>query len=137
MRHAPQPAPSDRGILTEPKPFARFARAVAEACDPDGKLNERSDPDKVELHIGTRNPETGMTRFGGHLDDLGVELLNQSIQGLSKPRVEPGGSIDNSSAATRTGQARKEGLRLFLDHGDAPTHGGNAPTSQSRCGTTT
>ena len=74
-----------------------------------------------------------MTRFGGHLDDMGVELLNQSIQGLSKPRVEPDGKHDKRSAATRQGQARGgwegsiEVLRLFLDHGDAPTHGGERP----------
>jgi hypothetical protein len=68
-----------------------------------------------------------MTRFGGHLDDLGVELLNQSIQGLSTPRAEPDGSTDKRSAACRQGQALKEVLRLFLNHGDAPTHGGERP----------
>jgi hypothetical protein len=117
----------ENGIITEPKPFARFARAVAEACDPDGKLDERPDPDKVELHIGTRNASTGMTKFGGLLDDEGVELLNQSIQGLSKPRVEPDGTKDRRPAAVRQGQALKEVLRMFLDHGDAPTNGGERP----------
>ena len=127
LRQDAQEVLVEQGILTQPKPFARFARAVAEACDPDGTLDERSDPDKVELHIGTRNPDTGMTRFGGHLDDEGVELLNQSIQGLAKPRVEPDGGPDRRSAATRQGQALKEVLRMFLDHGDAPTHGGERP----------
>ncbi|MET0862857.1 MAG: DUF222 domain-containing protein, partial [Nakamurella sp.] len=104
-----------------------FARAVLDRLDPDGTLDERPDPDKVELHIGTRNPTTGMTKFGGQLDDEGVELLNQSIQGLSKPRIEPDGSNDKRSASVRQGQALKEVLRLFLDHGDAPTHGGERP----------
>jgi hypothetical protein len=117
----------EHGILTEPKPFARFARAVAEACDPDGKLDERPDPDKVELHIGTRNASTGLTQFGGHLDDEGVELLHQSIQGLTKPRVEPDGSKDKRPLPVRQGQALKEVLRMFLDHGDAPTNGGEHP----------
>ena len=117
----------EHGIVNEPKPFARFARAVAEACDPDGKLDERPDPDKVDLHIGTRNASTGLTRFGGHLDDEGVELLNQSIQGLTKPRVEPDGSKDKRPLPVRQGQALKEVLRMFLDHGDAPTNGGERP----------
>jgi hypothetical protein len=117
----------EHGILIEPKPFARFARAVAEACDPDGKLDERPDPDKVELHIGTRNAGTGLTRFGGYFDDEGVELLNQSIQGLTKPRVEPDGSKDKRPLPVRQGQALKEVLRMFLDHGDAPTNGGERP----------
>src|SRR6195952_94924 len=117
----------EQGILTEPKPFAKFARAIAEACDPDGKLNDTPDPDKVELHIGTRNASTGMTKFGGQLDDEGVELLNQSIQGLSIPRVEPDGTKDRRPAAVRQGQALKEVLRMFLDHGDAPTNGGERP----------
>jgi hypothetical protein len=117
----------DEAGRAEPKPFANYARSLAEYCDPDGKLDEPSDPDKVELHIGTRNPDTGMTKFQGHLDDEGVELLNQSIQGLSKPRIEPDGSKDKRSISVRQGQALKEVLRMFLDHGDAPTHGGERP----------
>jgi len=117
----------EHGILTEPKPFANFARAIAQACDPDGKLNDTPDPDKVELHIGTRNAATGLTRFGGHLDDEGVELLNQSIQGLTTPRVEPDGSKDKRPIVVRQGQALKEVLRMFLDHGDAPSNGGERP----------
>ena len=68
-----------------------------------------------------------MTKISGQFDDEGVELLNQSIQGLSTPRVEPDGTKDKRSAAVRQGQALKEVLRMFLDHGDAPTHGGERP----------
>ena len=69
-----------------------------------------------------------MTKISGHLDDEGVELLNQSIQGLSKPRVEPDGTKDRRSSAVRQGQALKEVLRMFLDHGDAPPTAGNTRT---------
>ena len=68
-----------------------------------------------------------MTTFSGHLDDEGVELLHQSIGGLAKPRIEPDGSKDTRSNPVRQGQALKEVLRMFLDHGDAPTHGGERP----------
>ena len=81
----------------------------------------------MKLHIGTRNASTGMMKIHGLFDDEGVELLNQSIQGLAKPRVEPDGRKDTRSAAVRQGQALKEVLRMFLDHGDAPTHGGERP----------
>jgi hypothetical protein len=117
----------ENGIISEPKPFARFARSILEILDPDGDLDDRPDPDKVDLHIGTRNESTGMTPFRGHLDDEGVELLHQSIDGLSKPRVEPDGSKDRRLNPVRQGQALKEVLRMFLDHGDAPTHGGERP----------
>jgi len=66
------------GTVTEPKPFAGFARTVAQALDLDGKPD--NDPsDRVELTIGTRNPDTGMTGFKGQLDDIGVELLGKAI----------------------------------------------------------
>ncbi|MET0967383.1 MAG: DUF222 domain-containing protein, partial [Nakamurella sp.] len=117
----------ENGIINEPKPFARFARSILEILDPDGTLDERLDPDKVDLHIGTRNDATGLTPFRGHLDDEEVELLQQSIDGLSKPRVEPDGTKDRRPHPVRRGQALKEVLRMFLDHGDAPTHGGERP----------
>ena len=56
-----------------------------------------------------------MTKIHGQFDDEGVELLNQSIQGLPTPRVEPDGTKDKRSAAVRQGQALKEVLRMFLD----------------------
>ena len=115
------------GVITEPKPFADFARAVALACDPDGKLEGKEPAEKVELTVGVRNAGTGLTGFTGRLDDLGVELLGQAIDGLAKPQPSPDGTPDPRSAAVRRGQAFKEVLRRFLDHGDAPTHGGERP----------
>jgi Domain of unknown function (DUF222) len=115
------------GIITEPKPFADFARAVALACDPDGELEGKDPAEKVELTVGVRNAGTGLTGFTGRLDDLGVELLGQAIDGLAKPRPAPDGTPDPRSAAVRRGQAFKEVLRRFLDHGDTPTHGGERP----------
>src|ERR1700712_2599956 len=47
MRENVQETLVENGIFTEPKPFAYFARAVAEACDPDGTLDERPDTAKA------------------------------------------------------------------------------------------
>ena len=70
----------------EPKPFAAFARAVVETCTPDGTLDDEDRAARIEFTLGRRNPETGMTRFHGQLDDVGVEIVSQAIDGLSKPQ---------------------------------------------------
>jgi Domain of unknown function (DUF222) len=79
----------EHGQIMEPKRFARFARDILLIVDPNGDLDK--DPsDRVELSIGTRNPETGMTRFTGQLDDEGVELLTQAIDGQHTPQHRRG-----------------------------------------------
>ena len=111
--------------FTEPKRFAGFARNILLICDPDGDLDK--DPsDKVELSIGPRNPETGMTRITGQLDDEGIELLTQAIDADSKPRPA-GGEPDRRSPANRRGLALKEALRRALDSGEGPIQGGERP----------
>ncbi len=85
------------GAVTEPKPFAAFAKSVAHALDLDGKPDTEPS-DRVELTIGVRNPDTGMTGFKGQLDDVGVELLGKAIEGLTNttrtrtapPTADPG-----------------------------------------------
>src|SRR5664279_5941497 len=72
--------------ITEPVVFARFARQIAERCDPDGTLDDRDPIDKVELTLGSRNPATGLTGFKGFLDDIGVETMTKAIDGLAAPR---------------------------------------------------
>ncbi len=113
--------------ITEPRPFAIFARAVAVTCDPDGSLDRRDPADRVELTVGPRNPRTGLTRLTGLLDDIGVELLGQSLDGLTTPRPAPDGSPDPRSAATRRAQGFAEMLRRYLDSGTAPVTGGHKP----------
>src|SRR6478672_3783391 len=97
----------EHGQLTEPHPFAAFARMVALTCDPDGKLDERNPADKVELTIGARNTSTGLTTLKGKLDDLGVELLAQAIDGLAAPKPAADGTPDPRTPAARRGQALK------------------------------
>jgi hypothetical protein len=84
----------EHGQLTEPHPFAVFARMVALTCDPDGTLDETSPAEQVELTIGARNDRTGLTNLKGKLDDLGVELLAQAIDGLAAPRPAADGTPD-------------------------------------------
>jgi hypothetical protein len=117
----------EHGQLTEPHPFAVFARMVALTCDPDGKLDDHTPADKVELTIGARNAATGLTNLKGKLDDLGVELLAQAIDGLAAPRPAADGTPDPRPPAVRRGQALKEMLRRYLDLGDAPMQGGERP----------
>src|SRR5690349_12777668 len=117
----------EHGQLTGPHPLAVFARMVALTCDPDGTLDEQSPAEKVELTIGARNPRTGLTTLKGKLDDLGVELLGQAIDGLAAPRPAADGTPDPRTPAVRRGQALKEMLRRYLDLGDAPTQGGERP----------
>ena len=117
----------EHGQVTEPAPFAEFARQVAVTCDPDGAPDGPDPADKVELTLGTRNPVTGLTRLHGQLDDQGVEILSQAIDGLAKPHPTTAGGPDPRSAATRRGQALTEVLRRYLDLGDAPIQGGERP----------
>jgi len=117
----------EHGQLTEPHPFAVFARMVALTCDPDGTLDPTESADKVQLSIGARNASTGLTTLKGKLDDLGVELLAQAIDGLAAPRPAADGTPDPRTAAVRRGQALKEMLRRYLDLGDAPVQGGERP----------
>jgi len=115
----------EHGQLLEPKRFAAFARGILLICDPDGDLDK--DPtDRVELTIGTRNPDSGMTRFTGQLDDEGVEILTQAIDAASTPHPTDG-EPDTRSPAHRRGLAVKEALRRSLDRGDGPTQGGERP----------
>ena len=87
------------GVLTEPKPFAAFARAVVGVvCGDDEPDEDRSN--RIELFLGVRNPATGMTRFHGQLDDLGVEVVSQAIDALAKPRpASSAGARDAAGAA--------------------------------------
>ena len=132
----------ENGQFLEPKPFAEFARAVVNTCTPDGTPPDDDCADKVELSLGVRNPGTGMTRFHGQLDDIGVELMSQAIDGLSKPQpATDGGALsddgtdrtgggrvpDPRSATCRRGQALMEVLRRFLNAGIAPSQGGERP----------
>jgi hypothetical protein len=92
----------DNAVVTEPVPFAVFARMVAASCDPDGDLDPTPPSDKVELTLGTRNPGSGLTRLTGLLDDLGVETLSQAITALARPRPAAGRACWKRCAATWT-----------------------------------
>ena len=112
--------------MTEPKPFAAFAKSVSQALDLDGKPDTEPS-DRVELTIGVRNPDTGMTGFKGQLDDVGVELLGKAIEGLTNTEPDQDGTPDRRTPAVRRGQALKEVLTRYLNVGEAPTHGGERP----------
>ncbi len=94
-----------QGRVTEPAPFAVFARAILVTLDQDGKDFDQDPPaDHMEFTLGTRNPNTGLTRITGQVDDIGVEIINQAIDTLSKP--QPGTtstSNDNTSGNTGSG----------------------------------
>jgi hypothetical protein len=114
------------GAVTEPKPFAAFAKSVAHALDLDGKPDNDA-ADRVQLTIGTRNPDTGLTGIRGQLDDVGVELLGKAIEGLTNTTPGQDGTPDRRTPAVRRGHALKEVLTRYLNVGDTPTHGGERP----------
>ena len=95
----------ENGILTEPKPFANFARAVIGTFRGDDEPDEDRST-RIELFLGARNPATGMTRFHGQLDDLGVEVVSQAIDALAKPcpasSAGTGGGDPGATGAGRT-----------------------------------
>ena len=77
---------------------------------PDGTLDDEDRANRIEFTFGPRNPATGMTRFHGQLDDVGVEIVSQAIDGLAKPRpaaaetpIDPGEPGHPASADRATG----------------------------------
>ena len=87
----------------EPAPFANFATAVVAALTADAAPDDEDRANKIEFHLGVRDPFTGMTKFRGQVDDLGAEVLSQAIDGLSKPCPErqdgePGPAGGNGNA---------------------------------------
>jgi len=115
----------DHGRTMDPHQLAGLARKIRFICDPDGDP-DTNPTDRVELSIGSRNPETGMSRITGHLDDEGVELLTQAIDADSKPHTTDG-QPDRRTPANRRGLALKEALRRSLDLGEGPTRAGERP----------
>ena len=110
----------------DPDQFRRIAHRLEETIDPDGHL----DPDpasKVELHIGFRNPGSGLTSIKGHLDDLGAEILRKAIDGLATPLPTVDGITDPRPAGMRRAQALVEVLNRSLTHALVPEQGGHRP----------
>ena len=131
LRELTQTSLTEHAKVTEPVVFARFARQVAQACDPDGSLDERDPVDKVELSLGSRNAATGLTGFKGFLDDLGVEIMSKAVDGLAAPRPASDGTADPRPPKVRRGQALIEALRRLLDVGSRPPRAASAHTSPS------
>jgi hypothetical protein len=81
----------------------------------------------MELHLGRRNPRTGLTPLKGLLDDEAVETFRQATDPLAAPLPEQNGVKDPRSPALRLAQAHLAALRGYLDAGDGPTVGGHVP----------
>ena len=78
----------DKGREFEPAPFANFAKAVVATVSADAAPDDEDRANRIEFHLGVRDPYTGMTKFRGQVDDLGAEVLSQAIDGLSQPCPE-------------------------------------------------
>ncbi len=121
------------GRVTEPAPFARFAETVLLSLDQDGKDFDEDPPaDHVEFTLGTRNPNTGLTRISGQLDDLGVEIVNQAIDALSKPTPcdgtssANGGGTGNGGASSGGGASGNGGANGIANGGGGSSVGNSA-----------
>jgi hypothetical protein len=115
----------------------RCARAVAEACDPDGTLDERPDIDKVELHIGTRNPNTGMTKFVGTSTTRVWNCSTSPSRACPPPGSSP--TAAKTDARPRSGRARpsKRCCDCSLTTAMPPPMVGNALPRRDLLGTVT
>ncbi len=114
--------------MFEPRHFATLAAHLVNTLDPDGTLDDRDPAAKAELHIGTRNPATGLTPITGRLDDLGIATVRTALDGLAAPNpADADGSRDTRPAATRQAHALIAALRHALDAGTLPTQGGQRP----------
>ena len=112
----------------EPRHFATLAAHLITTLDPDGTLDDRDPASKAELHIGTRNPATGLTPISGRLDDLGIATVRTALDGLAAPcPAATDGTRDTRPAATRHAHALIAALRHALDAGTLPTQGGQRP----------
>ena len=112
----------------DPDQFRKVAAHLVEVLQPDGAApNQNQAHGRAELHLGTRNPATGLTPLTGRLDDLSVETLRTAIDGLAAPTPTVDGIPDPRPAATRRAHALVEVLRRALAHADLPTHGGRRP----------
>ena len=102
--------------------------APREHLDPDGDEPDDAEPEcRMELHLGRRNPRTGLTPLKGLLDDEAVETFRQATDPLAAPHPEQNGVKDQRSPALRLAQAHLAALRGYLDAGDGPTVGGHVP----------
>ena len=81
----------------EPAPFANFAKAVVATLTADAAPDDEDRANRIEFHLGVRDPYTGMTKFRGQVDDLGAAVLSQAIDGLSKPCPERQQTGDSGS----------------------------------------
>ncbi len=110
----------------DPDQFRRIARHLEEVLRPDG-----TDPDvaaeKMELNLGCRNPNTGLTRIDGALDDHGMAILRTTIDALSAPRPTIDGVADSRPAALRRAQALIEAVGHLMDNARLPDRGGERP----------
>ena len=98
------------------------------SLDPDGDEPDDAEPEcRMELHLGRRNPRTGLTPLKGLLDDEAVETFRQATDPLAAPHPEQNGVKDPRSPALRLAQAHLAALRGYLDAGDGPTVGGHVP----------
>ncbi len=117
----------DHATRCDPGQLAKIAEHLLNAIDPDGALDDRSGSEKSELIFSARNPSTGMTGFKGRFDDLDIAMFRKAIDNLFAPRPAVDGGKDLRSTAQRHAQAFAQMLKLFLNNGAAPSHGGERP----------
>ena len=112
----------------DPGEVSKAAQHLANILDPDGDEPDDAEPEcRMELHLGRRNPRTGLTPLKGLLDDEAVETFRQATDPLAAPHPEQNGVKDPRSPALRLAQAHLAALRGYLDAGDGPTVGGHVP----------
>ena len=117
----------DKAAVLDPRQLEIVAKAVQDAADPDGTLDESEPKSRMEFTFGTRNPRTGLTGISGSLDDHGVDVVRTAIDALAAPKPAADGAADPRPAATRRAHALVEALERYLAAGPGPVNGGERP----------
>ena len=96
----------EQGRTLDPRTLGQVARQIALMADPDGTPDDRDAHEKMEFHLGRRQPN-GLTRCWGQLDDLTAETLRVAFGALTAPHTDRHRNTDtahqpNPADPTRT-----------------------------------
>ncbi|MGQ0845675.1 MAG: DUF222 domain-containing protein [Sporichthyaceae bacterium] len=104
----------------------RVGQGLLEAADPDGKLPDDEELEKVRgVHFKDHHDGTHSVTWRDRIENVG--LAKAALEALAKPRPQPDGSADPRSAPARRADALVDIFGVLLRHGDLPNSRGRAP----------
>ena len=105
----------------DPGEVSKVAQHLANMLDPDGNEPDDAEPEcRMELHLGRRNPRTGLIPLNGMLDDETVEAFRQATDPLAAPT--PRSTASRTPARPRCGRRRRTSPRSAATSTPGRTH---------------